>query len=99
MSFFEEIPPPVPAQPAPRQPEWSAPPENVVGVTVPFDLVLASTGDVAVAVGGMTAYPTGVSFVVRVVRRTDAPDDMFFRLHNPGPGGLRFGVELADGSR
>jgi hypothetical protein len=24
---------------------------------------------------------------------------MFFRLHHPGPGGLRFGVELADGSR
>lgn len=24
---------------------------------------------------------------------------MFIRLHHPGPGGLRLGVELADGSR
>lgn len=55
MSFFEHTPPPVPEEPAPRQPEWSAPPENVVGATVPFDLVLVNTGDVAVAVGGMTA--------------------------------------------
>ena len=85
MSFFEHTPRPVPEEPASRQPEWSAPPENVVGATVPFDLVLANTGDVAVAVGGMTAYPTGVSFVVRVVRRTPAPHDMFMRLHHPGP--------------
>jgi len=99
MSFFEQSLPPIPDEPAPRQPEWAAPPENAVGATVPFDLVLANTGHVAVAVGGMTAYPTGVSFVVRVVRRTAPPDDLFFRLHHPGPGGLRFGVELADGSR
>jgi hypothetical protein len=59
MSFFDQIPPPVPEEPALRQPVWSAPPENVIGATVPFDLVVANTGDVAVAVGGMTAYPTG----------------------------------------
>ena len=99
MGFFEQEPPAVPDEPPPRQPEWSAPPENVVGATVPFDLVLANTGDVAVAVGGMTAYPTGVSFTVRVVRREAASDDLFFRLHHPGPGGLRLGVELADGAK
>jgi hypothetical protein len=48
-------PAPVPEEPAPRQPGWSGPPENVVGATVPFDLVLVNSGDVAVAVGGMTA--------------------------------------------
>jgi hypothetical protein len=99
MSFFDEEPPAVPQEQSTRQPEWSGPPENAVGATVPFDLVLANTGDVAVAVGGMTAYPTGVSFEIRVLHREPPPDDMFFRLHHPGPGGLRFGVELADGTR
>jgi hypothetical protein len=100
MSFFEELPPAVPEMPT-RQPDWSAPPSNVVGATVPFDLVLANTGELAIAVGGMTAYPTGVSFVVRVLRRhmpADQPDSLF-RMHHPGPGGLRLAVELADGSR
>jgi hypothetical protein len=99
MSFFDEIPPSHPEEGAPRQPEWAAPPENVVGATVPFDLVLASTGTVAVVVGGMTAYPTGLAFEVRILRREPAPDDLFFRLHHPRPGGFRFGVELPDGSR
>jgi hypothetical protein len=99
MSFFEQDPPPVPDEPEPRQPEWAAPPENVAGATVPFDLVLANTGAVAVVVGGMTAYPNGITFTVRVLRREPGPDDLFLRLHHPGPGGLRLGVELADGSR
>ena len=99
MSFFEQPPPPAPEEPPQRQPEWSAPPENFVGATVPFDLVLANTGDVAVTVGGMTAYPTGVAFEVRVLRREPGSEDVFFRMHHPGPGGLRLGVELADGSR
>jgi hypothetical protein len=99
MSFFEQDPPPEPEEPPARQPEWSAPPENFVGATVPFDLVLVNTGDVAVAVGEMAAYPSGVSFVVRVVLRTPAHHDMFFRLHHPAPGGFRFGVELGDGRR
>jgi hypothetical protein len=41
MSFFEQSPPAIPDEPAPRQPDWAAPPENAVGATVPFDLVLA----------------------------------------------------------
>ena len=99
MSFFDEPPPALPEEFPQRQPEWAAPPENVVGATVPFDLVLANTGEVAVTVGGMTAYPTGVTFTVRVLHRQAGPEDVFFRLHHPGPGGLRLGVELADGSR
>jgi hypothetical protein len=74
MSFFEELPPAVREMP-PRQPDWSGPPSNVVGATVPFDLVLANTGELAIAVGGMTAYPTGVSFVVRVLRRLMPADE------------------------
>jgi hypothetical protein len=99
MSFFEQDPPPFPEEPPQRQPEWAGPPENVAGVTVPFDLLLANTGDVAVAVGGMTAYPNGVTFTLRVLRREPGADDLFMRLHHPRPGGLRLGVELADGSR
>jgi hypothetical protein len=99
MSFFEQVPPPVADEAPQRQPEWAAPPEHIVGATVPFDLVLANTGAVAVVVGGMTAYPSGVTFTVRVLRREPGPDDLFLLLHHPGPGGLRLGVELADGSR
>jgi hypothetical protein len=99
MSFFEKIPAAQPPQPAPRQPEWSGPPENVVGATVPFDLVLVNTGQIAVTVGSMTAYPTGVSFELRILRRTPTPEDALWRMHHPGPGGLRLGIELPDGSR
>jgi hypothetical protein len=98
MSFFDEVASPAP-KPSPRQPAWSAPPENVVGATVPFDLVIVNTGRLAIAVGGMTAYPNGVTFAVRVLFRGPRDDDMFFRMHHAGAGGLRLGVELADGSR
>jgi hypothetical protein len=99
MSFFDEVPARGPEMDATRQPEWAGPPENVVGATVPVDLVLANTGRLAVTLGGMTAYPTGVGFEVRILRRDAVPEDALWRMHHPGPGGFRLGVELADGGR
>jgi hypothetical protein len=104
MSFFEEIPGPeirVEMRPH-RQPEWAGPPENMVGTTVPFDLVLANTGDLAVVLGGMTAYPTGVLFDIEILRRTydaEEADPFFGGFHFDKPGSFRIGVELPDGHR
>jgi len=56
MSFFG--PPPEPPEHAYRQPPWLGPPDNVLGVGVPLDLLLARTDDVAVAITGATAFPT-----------------------------------------
>jgi hypothetical protein len=57
VGFFADIPEPKSdfAVERTRQPEWAGPPENAVGATVAVDLVLVNTGDVAVALDGMTA--------------------------------------------
>src|SRR6185503_10849060 len=39
----------------PRQPDWIGPPDNMTGGTVVLDLVLANTGDAAVAMRGAWA--------------------------------------------
>jgi hypothetical protein len=57
MSFFDQPPPEAPDEHPARQPEWSAPPENVVGASVPFDLVLADR--VPAETGGPTLMPRG----------------------------------------
>jgi hypothetical protein len=104
MSFFEEMPEPEfrVEMSRRRQPDWAGPPENVAGATVPVDLILAHTGDIAVVLGAMTAYPTGVLFDVEVLRRTfeGEDDDPFsMRFHRPRRGGFRLGVELPGGHR
>ena len=52
MSFFE--PPPPPPQPPEqrRRPEWLGPPDNILGVALPWRIVLARTDNVAVVVEG-----------------------------------------------
>ncbi len=107
MSFFE--PPPPPPEPEDhRQPEWIGPPDNVLGVAVPLELLLARTAEVAVGVTCALAYPNGISFSLSVRRRTarrpHAGPDPFFDHHSHRGGELpadvfRFGFELADGSK
>jgi hypothetical protein len=103
MSFFDEFPEPefeVGARR--RQPEWAGPPDNVLAATVPLDLVLANTGELAVVLGRVRAYPTGVLFDVTILRRTlgDNEERPFgIRFHRGGPGSFRLGVELPDGLR
>src|SRR5438105_9111452 len=103
MSFFEPPAPP-PEQPEHRQPVWIAPPDNELGVEVPFRDVLARTDKVAVVITGLTAYSTG--FELRGTVRTR--EDNFelheaFVFHRRRPGlddeVFRFGLEFADGGK
>ena len=115
MSFFELPPQPEPPEAEePEVPEWFAAPSNVLGAAVPIRLVLAKTSDVAVAVLGGTAYPTGFEFklVVRSRGNREGLDDFDpLELHHPfvrrrhgrgrdiPPELLRFGIEFSDGSK
>jgi hypothetical protein len=104
MGFFDEMPQPeIGARMVhSRPPDWAEPPENMVGATVAVDLILANTGDLAVVLGGLTAYPTGVLLEIEILRRTfeGEEDDPFIRrFHHARPGGFRIGVELPDGHR
>jgi hypothetical protein len=112
MSFFEPPPPPPEPPEWHRQPGWLNPPENVIGVPLPWRIVLARTDRVAVVVNGATAYPQGISLRLEVIRRTGFEFDPFeWPFGHPGmrhrgygggelpPELLRVGVELADGRK
>lgn len=106
MSFFEPPPPPPePPEDAYRQPPWAGPPDNVVGAGVPLRLVLARTADLAVAIVGATAFPTGVLFDLAIrLREPREHPDFFHPFLLRGRGGsseelFRFGVQFADGTK
>jgi hypothetical protein len=103
-SFGDLAPEPAPAPP-PR-PVWLKP-EATLGGVVPEELLLARTDEVAVAVGGITAYPTGFEFTLTAVLRRDDPDldllgpafaNRFSRDDRLPDGFLRLGVEFSDGT-
>src|SRR5215216_2286384 len=77
-----------------RQPDWAGPPENVIGGVVALEVVLANTGDAALAFGGVVAYPTGVELRVSGHRRFTGERLVRDAFHQ-----LRFGVGLSDGRR
>jgi hypothetical protein len=109
MSFFESIPqPPPPAPPAPeRRPAWVRP-DTVIPGAVPAEVMLIRTGEVAVAVGSVRAYPNGFEFTVHV-RGRHADDAIGYRdpferhRHLRGEQtpheALRLGVMYANGRR
>jgi hypothetical protein len=111
MSFFELPPEPQePPQPTPIQPPWLGPPDNVVGASVPLEpLLLVRTDKLAVSLGGLVAYPSGLEFTLIVRQRVVDEDDdwihaqMRLRHGRRGrevpPELLRFGVEFADGRK
>jgi hypothetical protein len=105
MSFFEPPPPPPEPEPQPRPPQWMGPPGNAVGAVVPLGLVLARTDDVAVAVGGVVAYPNGLelSLAVRTRRVLEGPLHLPYHPHRRrdplAPDVFRFGVQFADGRK
>jgi len=73
VSFFEAPhPPPEPTE-RPAAPAWLDPPDNVIGVGVPLNVVLARTDDVALAIPGATAYAAGFVVELAVRRRTWDP--------------------------
>ena len=65
MSFFDSIPlPPAPPEPVRRRrPVWMRS-DVVIPGSVPAEVVLAHTGQVAVAIGSVRAYPNGFEFTL-----------------------------------
>lgn len=106
MSFFEPPSrPPIPEPPEPAPP-WLGPPDDVLGQETGLGFLLARSTDVAIGVGGITAFPDG--FLFRTVLRRRHPVDE--RWEHPWPHGpwtgrgppeddLRLGVQLSDGRR
>jgi hypothetical protein len=107
MGFFESIPPPPPPEPAQRQrPVWMRSDAVIPGL-VPAEVTIVRTEQVAVAIGGIHAYPNGFEFTVHArVRHEDDPEPRrggLFNRHGhlartPGEG-LRLGIMYADGRR
>jgi hypothetical protein len=109
MSFFDSIPqpPPPPDPDRRRRPAWMRP-ETVIPGSVPGEVVLIGTEQVAVAVGSVRAYPNGFEFTVYVrLRREDenswpGHSDVFERPRRGTVGDgsqLRLGILYADGRR
>ena len=107
MGFFESIRQTPPPKPVPsRRPAWMRSDAVIPGL-VPAEVMLVRTDEVAVAIGGVRAYPNGFEFTVHTrLRREDEA--------GPGGGGLlgrhgrrvrapdeglRLGVMFADGRR
>jgi len=109
MSFFDSIPPP-PPPPEPvrqRRPAWQQP-DAVIPGSVAGELMLIRTGQVAVAIGSVRAYPNGFEFTAHVrLRGADEdepvwhdPFDRHGRRGRQPPGEvLRLGLLYADGRR
>jgi hypothetical protein len=82
-------------------------PTNALGGIVPLRLVLAQSDDAVVIVRDLVAYRSGLSLTLeaRLERNRDRDSHVFFHrmLHPEGPElrpeFLRFGVELADGTK
>lgn len=108
MSFFDSIPqPPPPPEPVRRpRPAWRQP-DAVIPGSVPGELMLVRTEQVAVAVGGIRVYPNGFEFTVHVrMRGRDEnepgwhdPLDRHGQGRRPPDDVLRVGVLYADGQR
>src|SRR5215469_1412391 len=110
MSFFDSIPePPPPPEPVrERRPAWARP-DAVIPGSVPAEVMLIRTEQVAVAIGGVRAYPNGFEFTLHTRLRHE--DEVWPRAADPlerhgrWRGGqvpddvLRLGVLYADGRR
>ncbi|MBP2474400.1 hypothetical protein JOF53_003272 [Crossiella equi] len=87
MGFFDDEPdlaPPPAAEPAKAtRAVWLGPPEDVPGVFVPLDQVLARGENAVVLVVGARAYPNGCLVEARVAaRREGLADDAWWEIHD-----------------
>lgn len=109
MSFFESIPVPPPSEPVQRhRPVWM-PSDAVIPGSVPAELMLIRTEQVAVAIGSVRAYPNGFEFTLHTrLRREDEGGPGHadpLELHGYRRGTqvpdevMRLGVMYADGRR
>ncbi len=89
---------------------WFGPPNNVLGVTLPVDVVLASSAKAVVTLGSVLAYPEGFEFSYLILVRDPEvgerlPEMHHYRRRRADPETklpddlFRFGLEFADGSR
>jgi hypothetical protein len=102
MGFFDSIhvPPPPELDEEPPRPVWDKP-EDALGVLAGDDFLLARNADTAVAVTGLTAFPTGFQFEISVVlREPDRTFTMHRFAHRDATDGtfLRLGLQFADGT-
>jgi hypothetical protein len=89
-------------------PEWSAPPDQELGVAVPLSLIIGRSERAAIGLRSATAYTTGAILdfyaVVRGVDSRETPT-LFHHQHLASRGAetpdafLRLGIEIADGAR
>jgi hypothetical protein len=103
MGFFDDLPVAEPASPHRHHP-WEPPEADFPGIVQTGTLLLARTGQVAVAVTGLSAFSTGIEIFVtaRIRPSTGHPEQ-----HLPGgPRDLatarrsfRFGLQFSDGSK
>jgi hypothetical protein len=113
MGFFDPLPPPPqfaePEEEEWQSPPWLGPPGNVLGVPVASFLVLHRSTDLAIAVPGLVAFPTGLKFSLLVKTRKPRLLEPMGRMgpwqgHGRMAGAtndevLRFGVLFADGGK
>jgi hypothetical protein len=80
-----------------------SPPENEIPVAVPLTVLMARTGNVAVALLGLRVHTTGISFDLTVRVRPEAASaydlDGLLWAHRRDRAPFLLGVELADGRR
>ncbi|MEE3067455.1 MAG: hypothetical protein VYA67_26555 [Actinomycetota bacterium] len=108
MSFFDSMPPPPPPGPVrAHRPAWMQP-DAVIPESVPGELLVIRTEEVAVSIGGVCAYPNGFEFTAHVRMRGRGgnvlggidPFGRFGRRGEPTSGDvLRLGLLYADGRR
>lgn len=104
MSFFEPIPEREPERDYPeyRQPAWSGAPDNEVPVTVPLDVTVVRTDDLAVFVSEARVVSTGAMLGLSMRRRgrkREPRSGWFFLDASGDERDARFGVAFADGRR
>ncbi len=111
MSFFDDLVPPpdrAPEPPRPPQPDWHGPPRGVLPAISDLRVVVFRTDDVALILGNFRVYATGLMFELNLWSREEPDEDSYgppWELRGrPRPADspdtfLRFGVELADGSK
>jgi len=101
MAFFDELPGPEREAVPPHQP-WDLPQAEFPGVVPGSTLLLGQSGQAAVAITGILAYPTGFEiFLTGRIRRPMADGAELPPPPRQRPPGrrLRFGMQLPDGTK
>jgi hypothetical protein len=99
MSFFKSAPEDPKRRVPPALGDWLQPANHILGVPVPCQLVLANDGGCAVVASEFVAYPTGLRFSIGIRFTYANFDPTRHERVWSGPGAVRYGLELSDGTR